>query len=38
MTNKIRFSKTKELDFYSTLNKRVEEYFSINKISKMQTG
>ena len=34
MTNKIKFSKTKELDFYSTLNKRVEEYFTINKISK----
>src|SRR6185503_16310955 len=34
MAKKIRFSKAKELDFYSTLNKRVDEYFSINKISK----
>jgi linoleoyl-CoA desaturase len=34
MSKKIRFSKAKELDFYSTLNKRVDEYFSVNKISK----
>jgi linoleoyl-CoA desaturase len=31
---KIKFSKAKEFDFYSTLNKRVDEYFTINKISK----
>ena len=27
MSDKIRFAKTKDLDFYSTLNKRVDEYF-----------
>jgi linoleoyl-CoA desaturase len=31
---KIRFSKTEEFDFYSTLDKRVEDYFITNKISK----
>ncbi len=34
MTNKIKFAKTNDLDFYSTLNKRVDEYFTNNKISK----
>lgn len=34
MANKIRFSKVKESDFYSTLNKRVDEYFIINKLSR----
>jgi linoleoyl-CoA desaturase len=34
MSKKIRFSKVKDTDFYSTLNKRVDEYFTINKISK----
>ena len=34
MTSKIRFAKANELDFYSTLNKRVDEYFFSNKISK----
>ncbi len=34
MSKKIRFSKAKEFDFYSTLNKRVDEYFIFNKISK----
>jgi len=34
MSAKIRFAKTKELDFYSTLNTRVDEYFINNKISK----
>ena len=34
MAKKIRFSKAKEMDFYSTLNKRVDEYFVFNKISK----
>ena len=34
MANKIKFSKTKEFDFFSTLNKRVEEYFILNKLSK----
>ena len=29
MAKKIKFSKAKEFDFYSTLNKRVDEYFSI---------
>jgi hypothetical protein len=27
MASKIRFSKAKEFDFYSTINKRVEDYF-----------
>jgi linoleoyl-CoA desaturase len=34
MVDKIRFAKAKELDFYSTLNKRVDDYFIFNKISK----
>ncbi|MEO8412733.1 MAG: acyl-CoA desaturase [Ginsengibacter sp.] len=34
MSSKIRFAKAKDLDFYSTLNNRVEEYFIDNKISK----
>lgn len=34
MSGKIKFSKNKQPEFYSTLNKRVEEYFVQNKISK----
>jgi len=34
MSNKIRFAKANEHDFYSTLNKRVDEYFTLNKLSK----
>jgi linoleoyl-CoA desaturase len=34
MASKIRFSKAKEFDFYSTINKRVEDYFVLNNISK----
>ena len=34
MSNKIKFAKANEHDFYSTLNKRVEEYFIFNKLSK----
>ncbi|HRI21544.1 MAG TPA: acyl-CoA desaturase [Panacibacter sp.] len=34
MSSKIRFSKNKQSDFYSTLNKRVDDYFVKNKISK----
>src|SRR6185437_8087118 len=34
MSNRVKFAKTKEHVFYSTLNKRVEEYFKGNKISK----
>ena len=34
MSSKIRFAKTSDPDFYSTLNKRVDEYFINNKISK----
>ena len=38
MANKIRFSQAKEFDFYSTLNRRIDEYFSLNKISKNANG
>ena len=34
MTNRVKFAKANEPDFYSTLNKRVEEYFINNKLSK----
>ncbi|HEY8660938.1 MAG TPA: acyl-CoA desaturase [Hanamia sp.] len=34
MATKIKFAKAKDLDFYSTLNKRVDDYFISNKISK----
>jgi linoleoyl-CoA desaturase len=34
MSSKIRFSKAKQFDFYSTVNKRVEDYFVLNRISK----
>src|SRR5665213_526946 len=34
MSEKIRFAKAKELDFYSTLNKRVDDYFIVNKLSR----
>lgn len=34
MSTKIRFAKANNPDFHSTLNSRVEEYFSSNKISK----
>jgi linoleoyl-CoA desaturase len=34
MSKKIRFAPAIGLDFYSTLTKRVEEYFIVNKISK----
>jgi linoleoyl-CoA desaturase len=34
MINKIKFSKAKEYDFYSTLNRRVDEYFILNNKSK----
>jgi len=34
MSSKIRFAKAIDFDFYSTLNKRVDEYFTQNKISK----
>jgi len=38
MAKKIRFSKAKEFDFYSTLNKRVDDYFILNNISKNANG
>ena len=34
MSTKIRFAKANSNDFFSTLNSRVDEYFSSNKISK----
>ena len=34
MLNKIRFAKTKDSDFYSTLNGRVDDYFKMNNLSK----
>ena len=34
MANKVKFAKATNNDFYSTLNKRVEEYFISNKLSK----
>ena len=34
MSNKIKFAKANQNDFYSTVNKRVEEYFIVNKLSK----
>lgn len=34
MSIKVKFAKANSSDFYSTLNKRVEEYFTSNKISK----
>lgn len=38
MQNKIRFSKANGLDFYSTLNKKVENYFVYNRLSKKGNG
>lgn len=38
MSNKIKFAKAGAHDFYSTLNKRVEEYFTSNKLSKNANG
>ena len=34
MSNKVKFAKANQNDFFSTLNKRVEEYFTVNKLSK----
>lgn len=34
MSAKIKFAKANSNDFYSTLNKRVDEYFTTNKLSK----
>ncbi|HUZ58235.1 MAG TPA: acyl-CoA desaturase [Hanamia sp.] len=34
MSIKVKFAKANSSDFYSTLNKRVEEYFTGNKLSK----
>jgi linoleoyl-CoA desaturase len=34
MSNRVKFAKANDPDFYSTLNKRVEEYFTGNKLSK----
>lgn len=34
MSNKIKFAKANKYDFYSTVNKRVDEYFVINKLSR----
>ncbi len=34
MTVKIKFSKTRESDFYTTLNKKVDDYFIVNNLSK----
>ncbi|MEO6705593.1 MAG: acyl-CoA desaturase [Ginsengibacter sp.] len=34
MSNRVKFAKATDPDFYSTLNKRVEEYFTNNKLSK----
>ncbi len=34
MPTKVKFSKTKESDFYATLNKKVDYYFSSNNLSK----
>ncbi|MEO9004825.1 MAG: acyl-CoA desaturase [Ginsengibacter sp.] len=38
MSNKVKFAKANHPDFYSTLNKRVEEYFTSNKLSKNANG
>lgn len=38
MSVKVRFNKVKEQDFYSTLNKRVDEYFVQNNVSKKGNG
>ena len=34
MSTKVKFAKANSSDFYSTLNKRVEEYFTSNQLSK----
>ena len=34
MSIRVKFAKANDSDFYSTLNKRVEEYFASNKLSK----
>jgi linoleoyl-CoA desaturase len=34
MSAKIKFAKANSNDFYSTVNKRVDEYFTTNKLSK----
>src|SRR6478735_5095651 len=38
LLTKVRFSKSTTSDFYSTLNKNVEDYFIHNKLSKKGNG
>lgn len=38
MSDKVRFAKTINNDFHSTVNKRVEEYFTNNNLSKFANG
>ena len=38
MPVKVKFSKTKELDFYTALNKKVDDYFTSNNLSKKGNG